>query len=65
MENISNGYAVENWRYNALFILALPLKVKLVSKYFLKKNIQKKLLSPIFNSVNILLRPKNEWVDAV
>ena len=46
---------------HALFIPALPLKVKFVAKYFLKN----KLLSPLFNSVKFSLRPKNEWIALV
>ena len=46
---------------HALFIPALPLKVKFVTKYFLKN----KLLSPLFNSAKFSLRPKNEWIALV
>ena len=46
---------------HALFIPALPLKVKFVAKHFLKN----KLLSPLFNSVKFSLRPKNEWIALV
>ena len=46
---------------HALFIPALPLKVKFVAKYFLKS----KLLSQLFNSVKFSLKPKNEWIALV
>ena len=46
---------------HALFIPAIPLKVKFVAKYFLKN----KLLSPLFNSVKFSLRPKNEKIALV
>ena len=52
---------VSKTEVHALFIPVLPLKVKFVAKYFLKN----KLLSPLFDSLKISFRPKNEWIALV
>ena len=42
-----------------------PIKGKIGGKMFSQNTYQNKLLSSLFNSVKLSLRPKNQWVALV